>query len=172
MKKALSTFAVVGFIAFASVNASAAVNHPIGVTKVAAGKPMAAPPPSNGFAAGLTITGVSVGNGADLPFFSPPYVGLPYLLDAVAAGSSIVTSVSLQSTIYTGEPTVNYEFVQGGTVLSSASVTFSSDFLPGYVGLAYFPETAPSTKGPSQILVTVYNGTTLIATQVYLVDIY
>jgi hypothetical protein len=169
MKKTLTAFAVVCFITLATANA--AVNHPVGKAMVGVGKPMAAPPPSNGFAAGLTITGVSVGNGADLPFFSPPYVGLPFLLDAVPAGSSIVTSVSLQSTIYSGEPTVNYDFIQGGKIVSSSSVTFSSAFLPGYVGLAYFPD-APATTGPSEVAVSVYNGSTLIATQVYLIDVY
>jgi hypothetical protein len=171
MKKAFTTFAVLGVIAFASVNANAAVNHPVGKTQVMAGKPLAVHPPSNGWASGLTITTISVGYSDALPYFSSPYVVLPLELNAIPVNNGIVTSVQLESTIYSGEPTVNYDLIQNGVILSSSSVTFSSDFLPGYVGLAYFEDT-PTTTGPAQIAVSIYNGSTLLGSSVYLVDIY
>jgi hypothetical protein len=170
MKKALTTLAAVCFITFA-VNANAAVNHPVGKAQVAPGKPLAAHPPTNGWSAGLTITTISVGYSDALPYFSSPYVVLPLEINAVPVNNGIVTSVQLQSTVYSGEPTVNYDLIQGGVILSSSSVTFSSEFLPGYVGLAYFEDT-PTTTGPAQIAVSIYNGSTLLASSVYLIDIY
>jgi hypothetical protein len=171
MKKALTMFAVVAIAAVASVSASAAVNHPIGV---AVKGPIVATPTGNGGPFGLTITSVSVGTSGATPCYNcagEGYVDLPWLQDVIPAGSAMTSTVQMQDFGYTGAPAVFYSVMQNGKVISQTEVVFPFTLSPGEEALAYFPDTAPATTGQTEIIATVYSGQTLVATSVYYISI-
>ena len=171
MKKAFTMFAAAAAILFAGVNASAAVNHPIGTA--VKGPKLATPPPATGSV--LTITSITVGTSG----FTPCYgcaggadVDLPYPVDVIPAGTAMTTTIQMQDVTYSGAPTVVYGLLLNGTLVSEASVTFPFDLFPNEEALAYFPETAPTTTGTYQVVGEIYNGSTRIGALSYYINVY
>jgi hypothetical protein len=173
MKKTLTMFAVAAVALFAGVNAKAE-NHPVGV---ALKGPVHAAGPSNkaGGAAGLTVTAIAVGTSGFYPCYNCAGGGdvdLPYEQNTIPAGVAMVSSIQMQDTFYSGAPTIEYAILQGGKVISSSYVTFPFDLFPNEEALAYFPDTAPLTTGPTQVVMKVLNGSTVIGTSVYNIFVY
>src|SRR5579875_3483326 len=125
--------------------------------------PALAPANSNPGGEGIFITSTTIGDATTgVPCYgvntgcSPSgSIAIPYPLVAIPGGTSYYVTVQLQSTTYSGLPTVNITMTEGGTTIATGSVQFDEEFGAGYIGYAYFTGTLPSTPGTVTISSTI-----------------
>ena len=172
MKKITPSLLAMATLMLSGVCAQAA-NHPVGVA-LQAPTQLAAPNLTGPIGNGVVITAITVGSSDFTPCYNCAGVGsvaVPYLLRAVPNGTSIISTVQFQPTIYTGYPTVNYSLVQNGQTLSSSSVTFPFLVYPGTEDLAYFPDTASGASGYAEVKIQVMDGSTELTHDAYVIYI-